>query len=291
MIRNIKEALIWASSYLKKQGIENPYFESQLLLKKLLNIPLVKLTLQENQSLTEKQLKDYMGWVEKRGQGYPYAYIVKEKGFMGLDFYVDQRVLIPRPDTEILVEWAISYMELNKISDFKTVDVGTGSGAIGISLAKYTGKKIYAVDLSIDSLEVAKLNSERLEVADKIKFFHGNLLEPLKKENIEVDLVVSNLPYIPEREYQTLQREVKEFEPYTALIGGESGLEIYQELVKELPGTLKKGGALAIEIAYNQGQGAMELLQKGGFQKVYILKDLAGRQRVAVGENFLEENF
>lgn len=291
MIKTIKEALIWASSYLKNRGIENPYIESQLLLKKLLDLPLVKLTLQENQPLTEQQLENYLQWVKKRGEGYPYAYIIKGKEFMGLEFYVDSRVLIPRPETEILVEWAISYIELNKISDFKIVDVGTGSGAIGISLAKYTGKKIYAVDLSMDSLQVAKLNSEKLGVADKIKFYHGNLLRPLKKQDLEVDLVVSNLPYIPEREYATLQREVKEFEPYTALIGGETGLEIYQELVQQLKGTLKKGGALAIEIAYNQGKRAIDLLQKGGFQKTYFLNDLAGHQRVVIGENFIGENF
>jgi release factor glutamine methyltransferase len=291
MFKNIKEALIWASSYLKKQGIENPYFESQLLLKKLLDVNLVKLTVEENQPFTKEQIEGYIKWVRKRGEGCPYAYIVKEKGFMGLDFYVDQRVLIPRPDTEILVEWAISYMELNKISDFRAVDIGTGSGAIAISLAKYTGRKVYAVDLSTDSLEVAKLNSSRLGVGDKIKFFNGSLLEPLKKENIQVDLIVSNLPYIPEREYWTLQKDVKEFEPYTALIGGETGLEIYQDLVKSLEGTLNKGGALAIEIAYHQGADAIKLFHNWGFPKVYILKDLGGLDRVVVGENYLKENF
>lgn len=287
MEKTIKEALIWASSYLKESQIENPYFESQLLLKYLLKTTLSSLTIKDHLPLEAGQWYNYQKWVEKRADGHPFAYIVNNKQFMGLDFYVDERVLIPRPDTEVLVEWAMSYLDLMDDDIPKVVDVGTGSGAIALSLAKFTQAFVYAVEVSKDSLEVCRKNALNLGLANKVSIFEGSLLQPLKQKDIKVDLVLSNLPYIPKGEYPTLQKEVRDHEPYGALIGGQTGLEIYQELLKQLRGTLKKGGAIAIEIAYHQGGAAEKLITEAGFAKTYILKDLAGHPRVVVGEKYL----
>lgn len=287
MEKTIKEALFWASSYLKESQIENPYFESQLLMKYLLNTTLSSLIIKDHLPIEGEQWYKYQKWVEKRADGHPFAYIVNNKQFMGLDFYVDERVLIPRPDTEVLVEWAMSYLDLMDDDIPKVVDVGTGSGAIALSLAKLTQAFVYAVEISKDSLEVCRKNALNLGLDNKVSIFEGSLLQPLKQKEIEVDLILSNLPYIPKSEYPTLQREVRDHEPYSALIGGQTGLEIYQELLKQLRGTLKEGGAIAIEIAYHQGGAAEKLITEAGFRKTYILKDLAGHPRVVVGEKFL----
>lgn len=291
MSKSIKEALIWASSYLKNKHIENPYFESQLLLKNLLKTTLTKLTIDEHTKISPRQWMDYKQWVEKRASGYPFAYIVNQKQFMGLDFYVDERVLIPRPDTEVLVEWAMSYLDLVVNLEHKktpkVVDVGTGSGAIALSIAKLTKAKVFAVELSCESLEVCKKNANKLNLETAVTMLKGSLLEPIKQKDIKVDLILSNLPYIPKGEYDALQKEVREHEPYGALIGGTTGLEIYEDLVNQLEGTLKIGGAMAIEIAFHQGEEAQRLIKQAGFAKTYILKDLAGHPRVVVGENFL----
>ena len=286
MSKTIKEALVWASSYLKNNQIENPYFESQLLMKYLLNTTLSYLAVNDHILFKAEEMEQYEIWVKRRAAGHPFAYIVNQKQFMGLDFYVDERVLIPRPDTEVLVEWAMSYLDL-KGDISKVVDVGTGSGAIALSIAKLAKAKVFAVELSPDSLEVCKKNSKNFDLEDRVILFQGSLLEPIKQKGIKVDLVLSNLPYIPKREYDTLQREVREHEPYGALIGGETGLEIYVELLEQLKGTLKKGVAIAIEIAYHQGDNALKMIKEAGFTKAYILKDLAGHPRVAVGEGFL----
>ena len=287
MSRNIKEALLWASSSLKKQDIENPYFESQLLLRYLLETTFAKLVLNEDSILSPEENSTYIEWVQKRGSGHPFAYIVKEKQFMGLDFYVDERVLIPRPDTEVLVEWALGYLESkSNLKPPTVVDIGTGSGAIALSIAKLSKAQVYAVDISKDSLEVFKKNKAKLGLDERIEELHGNLALPLSQGNINVDLMLANLPYIPENQYSTLQREVKEHEPYRALIGGKTGMELYEQLLSQIKGVLNIGGALAIEIAYHQGEDAISLLKNNGFEKVYIIKDLSGHDRVVIGEEY-----
>ncbi|QNO15142.1 peptide chain release factor N(5)-glutamine methyltransferase [Alkalicella caledoniensis] len=289
MSQTIKEALIWASSYLKENNIENPYFESQLLLRYLLDTTFAKLKIYEDTHLKSEDLIIYKEYVGKRGSGYPFAYIVKEKQFMGLDFFVDERVLIPRPDTENLVQWALGYIERNGSGELKVVDIGTGSGAISLSIAKLSKAYVYAVDISKDSLDVCRINRTRLDLEHKVELFNGSLSLPLLEKNIKVDLVLANLPYIPEKQFSTLQKEVKEHEPYGALIGGYTGLEIYEELLTQIAGVLNPGGAMAIEIAYHQGQEATALLKDSGFEEVYIVKDLSGHDRVVIGENYAEK--
>ncbi len=287
MFNTIKEACLWASSYLKENNIENPYLEGQLLLKYLLGTTLTYLRINDDKTLTTEEKAKYRIWVEKRGSKTPFAYIINEKEFMGLNLYVDERVLIPRPDTETLVEWALSYLEIQECLS-TVADIGTGSGAIALSIAKFGNvEMVYSIDLSEKSLEVCAINRQKHQLDQKVTLLQGDLLIPLKKEGLKVDLILANLPYIPENQFNSLQIDVKEYEPYDALIGGSTGLEIYDKLLDQLGGTLKENGAIAIEIAFDQGTMAMNMLKQRGFLKTYILRDLSGQPRVVVGEGYL----
>ncbi|MBK5252590.1 MAG: peptide chain release factor N(5)-glutamine methyltransferase [Peptostreptococcaceae bacterium] len=221
----------------------------------------------------------------KRRSGVPLQHITGKQEFMGLDFEVGPQVLIPRPDTEILVEEAIS--DLKNRGALSILDIGTGSGAIAVSLAKYLPlSNVYAVDISKDALETAAINAARNGVEKRVEFLLGSLFEPFEDIGEKADAIVSNPPYIPAGEIDSLQREVAVYEPRGALDGGSDGLEFYRAIVEKAPRFLKHGGMIYLEVGAGQAEAVENLLKQvkcGGescYNNILRIKDLAGIERV-----------
>lgn len=277
----------------------NPLLDSQLLICYVLNVDKIYTYTHRDELVDSQAVDKFLKLINKRKSGYPIQYILGKQEFMGLDFYVREGVLIPRPDTEILVEYIIDLVKgkyFNDKDNIKIVDIGTGSGAITLSLAHYLENVyVYSIDLSQEALQVARENAKRLNLESRVTFIEGNVLSPLEELKLynSIDIIVSNPPYIPTMDIQELQKEVAEFEPKLALDGGEDGLDFYREIVRESKKYLVEGGVLAFEIGYDQGQAVKELMlwDRGtgtmshlcSFKDVKIIKDLAGHDRVVIG--------
>ncbi|MFH1362029.1 MAG: peptide chain release factor N(5)-glutamine methyltransferase, partial [bacterium] len=252
--------------------------EAEILLCHVLKTPRSKLFSHPERKLTRAEQKLYDELLDRRKKHEPIAYIVQNQPFMSLDFYVNPNVLIPRPETELLVEQAIN--SLIPHTSYPTpiiADIGTGSGCIAITLAKYLPKaKIIAIDSSKEALKIAERNAKTHRVIKQIEFRLGNLLKPLKEK---VDLIISNPPYIPRAEIEKLDPDVKDFEPRAALDGGVDGLDYIRKLISQSPSPLKPHtSSLLLEIGYNQGAKAKELAKH--YAKVEVIKDLSGHDRI-----------
>ncbi len=228
--------------------------------------------------LTGEQAQRYFTFLERRFHGEPIQYITGEAEFYGLAFRVTPDVLIPRPETEHLVEQAIAFA-----GDFqhpRIVDIGTGSGAIAIALAHHLPQaRMTSIDISEKALAIAKENAARNQVAGRIRFLHGDLLAPVERERF--DLVVSNPPYIPEADRDTLSVEVRDHEPALALFAGADGLAVYRRLIPAAQEALLSGGSLLMEIGYGQSDSICALLAESDFGKIRFVLDLQGIPRVA----------
>jgi release factor glutamine methyltransferase len=222
----------------------------------------------------------YAEWVERRSLGEPVQYIVGETEFYGLPFRVTRDVLIPRPETEHLVERALELAA--EFSAPRVVDVGTGSGAIALALAhQWPDAVVTATDISAAALAVARGNAERLGFAKQVRFLESDLLEPVAEERF--DLVVSNPPYVAERDRESLTVEVRDFEPAQALFAGEDGLAVYRRLIPAALAALAEGGWIVLEIGYGQEASVRALLAEAGFKDIEFAADLQGIARVASG--------
>ena len=246
------------------------------------NVPdanLAWLIAHEDEPLAADAAGPFCDLIERRLAGEPIQYITGEAEFYGLPFHVNRDVLIPRPETEHLVEKAMALA-----AEFvrpKIVDVGTGSGAIAVALAHALPfAEITATDISADAQAVAKANVARNGVADRVRFFKGDLLEAVAGEHF--DIVISNPPYVPEIDHATLDVEVRDYEPTQALFAGEDGLQIYRRLIPAAFDALVPGGYLALEIGYGQRAGIEALLVREGFAGIKFIPDLQGIARVAV---------
>ncbi|WP_409373530.1 peptide chain release factor N(5)-glutamine methyltransferase [Thermoanaerobacter thermocopriae] len=240
------------------------------------------LFLRREEEISKEQLERFLEFVNMRKSHIPYQYIVKKQYFMGLEFFVDENVLIPRPETEILVEEALKRLKRGDV----VLDIGTGSGAIAVSIAKYFPDcTVYAVDISKKAIEIAKHNAKKQGVLDRIFFIESDLFCNLPP-NLKFDFIVSNPPYIKKREIELLQEEVKK-EPIVALDGGEDGLFFYKKIIREAPFYIKSGGKIGFEIGYSQKEEVTTLLEESGFKDVEIIKDLAGIDRVIIAEHKL----
>lgn len=221
---------------------------------------------------------------ERRAKGEPLAYITGQREFYGIDFLVDPRVLIPRPETELLVDEALAWLRGRQGQRLTVVDVGTGSGAIAVSIARnFPGARMYAVDASAGALEVAAQNAERAGVAGRVMFLEGDLLAPLQ---VKADLLVANLPYVREDQMPlwcgATQVELA-WEPFDALCGGPDGLDVIRRLLEQAPAALNAGGAALLEIGADQGPAAGALAQTAfPDARVVVKKDLAGLDRLVV---------
>lgn len=268
----ISEALTRAAKALSKVT-GSPVLESKILLEKVLGCDRLYLIKNRSEVIDPKDIKAFDELIDIRLTGKPISYITGHKEFMGLDFLVNEHVLIPRPDTETLAEYAIS------LDKKKILDIGTGSGALAVSLAKYIkDSDVYAVDISIEALKTALLNAERNDVA--IHFSQLDILTENINETFE--LIVSNPPYIRDSVIPTLEKDVREFEPIIALSGGNDGLVFYRSITEKAYNALSFGGVLAFEIGYDQGKAVSEIMSDF-FPDVKIIKDLSGHDRVVSG--------
>ena len=279
---SVFEVLKAASERFSTAQIDNPRLDAEILLAHVLKWRRLTLYVNSDKILPLESILKFNELVNRRLEGIPVAYLVGLKEFIGLSFAVNENVLIPRPETEILTEFVGEYLR-GIGCEVNFADLGTGSGAIAISILKFVkSARAAAVDISNEALEVAKFNATKFNVDDRIEFFFGDLFAPL--EGKIFNAVVSNPPYIPSGELETLQKEVKS-EPRLALDGGEDGLNFYRQIISNAPRFLTAGGLLAVEIGINQESAVKKLFEQENFADVMILKDLAGIERIVAGRN------
>lgn len=279
MNMTIREAISKASLQFKTKNIEAPKLKARLLMQFILKQTRQYIIVYDEKNLTLKQEKRYFEKVEKIIQGIPLQHITHQQEFMKMNFYVSKDVLIPRPDTEVLVEEVIKIAK--KINAKKILDLCTGSGAIAISLAKYIpNSQITATDISHKALEIAEKNAKNNEVDKQIAFLYSDLLQQIPKE--KYDMIVSNPPYIQRGLIKSLEEEVQK-EPQIALDGGWDGLDFYRRIIKQADEYLKYGGYLCLEIGYDQKIDVIDLIeQEEKYTDTYGKKDLYGNDRVII---------
>lgn len=279
----IKRLLDWTTEFFNRVDADSPRLEAEVLLAAALNCARIELYTQFNQVPAAEPMAKFRQWVKQRAEGEPVAYIVGYREFYSLRFAVNSQVLIPRPETEHVVVAALEAAK--KIADrpLRVLDIGTGSGCIAITLAKYlTDCKIAATDLSPGAIEIAALNAESHGVTDKIRFFQGDLFAALPAGSGAVHLIVSNPPYIGTREVDTVERQVKDFEPKMALFAGEQGTDVIARLVADAPARLLPGGFLIFETSPVIMEACLKLVAQQDMELVEVVKDLAGLKRVVV---------
>lgn len=254
----------------------------ELILCKVLNVNRVHIHINIDNNLNENEISEFNKFLNERKNGRPMAYILGYREFMGMDFLVKEGVLVPRPDTEILVEEVIDICK--NINNPSIVDIGTGSGAISVSLAKYIkDSNIYSLDISDIPLEVGKINAENNGVDSKITFLKSDLFSALENTDIRFDVVVSNPPYIRKKDIDYLDTDVKDYEPILALDGGEDGLLFYRKISKDSLKFLKNNGILAFEVGHDQADDVKNIMIQNNFKNIKIIKDLADIDRVVIG--------
>lgn len=273
----LKEAYEYGQEQLKNAKIDDAVLDAWYLLEHVTGISRGMYFMDMNREISLEQERKYRSYVATRAKHIPLQHITGVQEFMGLEFHVNEHVLVPRQDTEILVENVLQDLE----SDMRVLDMCTGSGCILLSLLKLCGCANVGglgVDISEEALKVARKNAESLEV--HAQFLHSDLFE-----NVEglYDIIVSNPPYIRTAVIERLQEEVKFHDPFVALDGKEDGLYFYRRIVEESPKYLKKGGKLFFEIGHDQGEDVSKLMKHAGFTDVAVKKDLAGLDRVVFG--------
>ncbi len=283
---SVREAVLWGARVLEQHGCDSPRLDAELLLAHALELSRARLLAQFDRVLSPAELARYRQLIERRRAHEPVAYIVGHQEFYGLDFYVDRRVLIPRPETELLVEKAIELA--GRVGDrgyglypLILADVGTGSGAIAVSLAVHLPQAtIYALDSSAEALEVAARNVRHHGVEGRVHLLRGDLLSPLPEP---VDIVVANLPYVSEEELAELPPEIRCYEPLSALDGGPDGLRHIRRLLAQAREYLRSHGAVILEIGATQGKAVAELArQHFPTAEIEIAKDYGGLDRVVI---------
>jgi len=273
----IKQAITKGMIMLKSNNVESPKLKARLLLQYVLDKPRQYIIVYDNKEIDKQQQWQYFVNIEKLTKGIPLQHITHRQEFMKMDFFVDENVLIPRPDTEILVEEVIKIAQ--KYNSPRILDLCTGSGAIAISLKKFVpSADITAVDISEKALEIAQKNAEKLEA--KINFVKSNLFDKL--DNKKFDIIVSNPPYIRKDEIKKLSEEVQK-EPKIALDGGEDGLDFYRIIAEQAINYLKTGSFLCFEIGYNQKNDVIKIIEdEQNYKNTYCKKDLYGNDRIII---------
>ncbi|KXS48685.1 MAG: release factor glutamine methyltransferase [Halanaerobium sp. 4-GBenrich] len=281
---NIKELLNRSDQFLAARGIESSRLDAEVLMADLLDMERINLYVKYDYPLKNVEIDNYRERIKKRAQRIPVAYITEKKEFMSLEFKVKEGVLIPRPDTENLVEAVIEYCRKEELQSPQIIDVGTGSGAIAVSLAHYLeDAKVVGVDLSTEAIKVARQNMDEHELSERMSILKSDLLkEFIKREITGIDIIVSNPPYISKSEMEKLPPEVKK-EPKTALAAGEDGLAYYKKLIPQAEKVLKNGGKLFLEIGYQQAE-AVKALFGSSWVEVEVKKDYSENDRIAAAQ-------
>jgi release factor glutamine methyltransferase len=245
---------------LEESGSDTAHLDAQVLLSFVLSQDRSWLFAHYDYELTPDQASRFTELVARRAEAEPVAYLVGSKEFYGLEFKVDARVLIPRPETELLVDAVLDHLETRPDPDTLIADVGTGSGAIAIAIAaNWEQARVYAIDLCADALAAARRNVERLDKRGQITLLQGDLLAPLPQK---VDIIAANLPYISGTDYARLSPGVRDYEPELALAAGPKGLDVIERLLAQAPEHLNPGGILFLEIGYDQGEAVLNLAHR-----------------------------
>lgn len=274
----IRRVLDWTRKHFEQKQVDDPRLTAELLLTHALNTSRVKLYVDLDRPLAKEELAHYRALIQRRSQGEPTQYIVGKREFYGRPFLVDKRVLIPRPETELLVEAVLR--ELPKDAPKRVLDLCTGSGCVALTVAaERPSASVWATDVSRDALDVARANAAALSLDGRVTFFEGDLFAPLPRP-ATFDVIVSNPPYVKRDDLLGLQREVRA-EPKLALDGGADGLDVVRRLAEQAKAFLKPGGVLALEIGDEQGEAVRQLLARLFGHGVKIEKDLARLDRLA----------
>ncbi|MFC1821234.1 peptide chain release factor N(5)-glutamine methyltransferase [Thermodesulfobacteriota bacterium] len=284
---NIKSILDVSADYLDKKGIETPRLCAEVLLAYLLDASRVSLYLHFDQPLNEQEIAGYRSLIKRRVNREPTQYITGIQEFWSLDFKVGPSVLIPRADSEILIEQAVSLSkqgQLNKSGALQLLDLGTGCGALAISLAReFEMSRVWASDISGEALRVAQINAQKHGVADRIEFKLGDMWEPFMKHDIQFDMIVTNPPYIASEAIASLPREVREHEPLQALDGFKGGMFYIERIIREGIGHLKPGGWLLMEMDPHQNGKALRQIEKTmGYINAKGIRDYSRQYRVVI---------
>ena len=283
----IKKLLNWTADYLADKAVESPRLSAELLLSHVLGLKRIELYTKFDQIVSKEQLNKLHDLVKRAGQNEPIAYIVGKTEFYSLELEISPDCLIPRPETELLVERAIEFLQKRTGRQF-VCDLCTGSGCIAIAIAKnLTGARIIATDNSSAALNTAAKNIEKYQLNERIELLCGHLFEPIiPRLDIEkFDLIVCNPPYVTVADFQSLDKNVKDYEPESALAGGVDGLDIYRQICEKAGAFLKPDAAIMLEIGYNQGRAVRGLLQQAEcFSEIRIEKDLNNNDRIAIAK-------
>ncbi|MBU1291255.1 peptide chain release factor N(5)-glutamine methyltransferase [bacterium] len=286
--QTVGQALKNIRKIFKNKGIINSEREAEILLSYSLEMSRSEIYLNSDRVLKDIEKTQLEKKIQKRIEKIPLQYITKHQEFMGMDFLVEKGVLIPRPETEILVEEVIKKLKNYKCSNnLEVADLGTGTGIIAVSIAKFIEDIIiYATDISKISLQTALKNAQKHACKDKIIFLQGDLFEPFigRIEKNSLDGIISNPPYIDSYDFKLLPPEIKDNEPKIALFGGIDGLDYYRKIIRKSPQYLKKNGFIALEVGLNQSKIVKELIirENNFYQNIEIIKDYLGIERVVI---------
>jgi release factor glutamine methyltransferase len=284
-IWTIQKLLNWTSEYLTNKGIDSPRLSAELLLSHALELKRIELYTQFDKEVPQQQLDMLHGLVKRAGLHEPVAYLTGKTEFYSLELDITSDCLIPRPETELLVQRAIEFLRTRSGVQY-ICDLCTGSGCIAVAIAKnFPDGRITATDISASALEVAARNIEKHRLTEHVRLLCGDLFEPVIQQ-LDVnlfDLIVCNPPYVSTAEYEKLEKNVKDYEPEFALLAGEDGLDIYRRIIEKVDKFLKPGAALMLEIGYAQGLAVKDMLeQTGAFAKITIEKDYHNNDRIAI---------
>lgn len=283
--KTVANALLEGKRRLQLAGKDNFAFEAELLLMEACKMSRIQLFTQGENPISLEEEWDYNEYLNQRELNRPLQYILGQCEFMGLPFCVGEGVLIPRGDTELLVETVLSFSKENNIQ--RVIDLGTGSGCIPICLSHYGKLDCVGVDISPKALDFARKNEEVNQV--EVEWLESDLFDQVSSLwKGSFDAIVSNPPYIAKAEIETLMPEVRDFEPQNALDGGDDGLAFYQRIIRDSGHWLKNGGWLFFEIGYDQGEALLSMMEAAGFDQCTLRKDLSGLDRVVFGK--LKEN-
>jgi len=282
----VMELIRWSTMYLRERGFNDARLTVELLLAHVLSCRRIDLYLQFEKPLTEEELASFKSLLLRRLRHEPVQYILGEAHFMGFSFTVEPGVLIPRPETEILVEEALKYLSDVPTENPRALDVCTGSGNIAIALAKMSKKKIQvdALDVSREALRIAAKNVEKHAVSEQVQLIHADIMddEVASLLNAPYDLIVSNPPYIPASEITQLEPEIQLYEPLSALNGGEDGMRYISRIVNLTHELLLPQGMLIFEVGHNEADKALTACENEGLLNVHIVKDYSGIERVVI---------
>ncbi|MDF2661778.1 MAG: prmC [Paenibacillus sp.] len=282
----IREACLQASSFLLEQGVQDHNSAAEWLLQHVLGVSRSEFFMRWNEPFPEECRDRWSEVLTRRAKGEPVQYITGEQEFYGLPFRVTPAVLIPRPETELLVERIVAVgRRLWPDGRPLVADIGCGSGAIPVTVAvQCPSWDVTATDISADAVEVARLNAAANGVGDRVRFYGGDLLEPYIRERITIDILVSNPPYIESGDMPHLQPEVREHEPHLALDGGPDGLRFYRRIVEQTGELPSRPAVIGFEVGSGQARQVAELIREsGGWERIEIVNDLAGIERHVIG--------